>query len=193
MAFSKNRRASQQIQWKKDDFLSIFDKNCPGFFVDLRMGDVLYWLARPIRTGPALPAESRAEPIYFFRYPVVKSPNQDFIFERMLQMQMKTMGKRALAAVCALLLCVSMMGMAAPASAASVDIPQTVDSLEIGYTLPLSAGQAGVSWSSSDPAVATVDQNGVVTGHSMGKATITGHLRRPERFLHRQRGVLKRH
>ncbi len=88
-------------------------------------------------------------------------------------MQMKTMGKRALAAVCALLLCVSMMGMATPASAASVDIPQTVDSLEIGYTLPLSAGQAGVSWSSSDPAVATVDQNGVVTGHSMGKATIT--------------------
>ena len=47
-------------------------------------------------------------------------------------MQVKTMGKRALAAVCALLLCVSMMGMAAPASAASVDIPQTVDSLEIG-------------------------------------------------------------
>ncbi len=88
-------------------------------------------------------------------------------------MQVKAMGKRALAAVCAVLLCLGMMSAGASVSAASVDIPQTVASVEIGYTLTLSAGQAGVSWSSDNPTVATVDENGVVTGHSMGKATIT--------------------
>lgn len=88
-------------------------------------------------------------------------------------MRMKVMGKRVTAVVFAMLFCLSIAGIGAPVQAASVEIYQTVASVEIGYTLALSAGQEGVSWSSDNPSVATVDENGVVTGHSMGKATIT--------------------
>ena len=46
-------------------------------------------------------------------------------------------------------------------------------SMLVGGTIQLSADKAGVTWASSDQAVATVDQNGKVTGVSYGKATIT--------------------
>lgn len=88
-------------------------------------------------------------------------------------MAVKTMGKKALAAVLAAVLCLGLLVIGVPVSAAGVDIPQTIDSVAVGSSITLSAGQAGATWSSSNTAVATVDQNGVVTGHSMGKATIT--------------------
>jgi len=39
--------------------------------------------------------------------------------------------------------------------------------------LPLDATNTNVTWSSSDPEIATVDQTGKVTGHSVGEAVIT--------------------
>ena len=88
-------------------------------------------------------------------------------------MTAKTMGKKALALLCAVLLCMGLFWMGMPVSAAGVNITQTIDSVRIGDSITLSAGQEGAAWTSSNDAVATVDQNGVVTGHSMGKATIT--------------------
>ena len=46
-------------------------------------------------------------------------------------------------------------------------------SMLVGASIQLSADKAGVTWASSDQAVATVDQTGKVTGVSYGKATIT--------------------
>ena len=62
-----------------------------------------------------------------------------------------------------------------------VSIAQTQLKVETGKTLALSlvttpadaAAPISVKWSTSDPAVATVDQNGVVTGIARGKVTIT--------------------
>lgn len=48
--------------------------------------------------------------------------------------------------------------------------------LELGQTLQLSATTAdgkAVKWESSNPEVATVDQNGLVTAIALGEATIT--------------------
>lgn len=91
----------------------------------------------------------------------------------MLQMAIKTIGKKALAAVCAAVLCLGLFAIKMPVSAAGVYIARTVASVAVGDTITVSAGQPGATWTSSDNTVATVDQNGVVTGHSMGKATIT--------------------
>lgn len=88
-------------------------------------------------------------------------------------MAAKTIGKKVLAFVCAALFCLGFLGVGVPVNAAGVNITQTVDSVAVGESITISAGQSGASWSSSNNAVATVDQNGVVTGHSMGKATIT--------------------
>lgn len=46
-------------------------------------------------------------------------------------------------------------------------------SIVIGTTLQLTASQQGVSWSSSNEAIASVDQTGKVTGNKFGSATIT--------------------
>ncbi len=58
-----------------------------------------------------------------------------------------------------------------------VDFKNEYASLEIGKTLKLNAtvtdDNAVIQWSSSDESVATVDQNGVVTAHSLGQAMIT--------------------
>lgn len=51
--------------------------------------------------------------------------------------------------------------------------------IEVGQTLQLKATRGvlipgtGFEWSSSDPAVATIDQNGLVTALSNGEVTIT--------------------
>ena len=58
-----------------------------------------------------------------------------------------------------------------------VDFKNDYASVEIGKTLKLNAtvedNNAVIQWSSSDETVATVDQNGVVTAHSLGQAMIT--------------------
>lgn len=46
-------------------------------------------------------------------------------------------------------------------------------SIVIGTTLQLTASKEGVAWSSSNEAVASVDQTGKVTGNKYGSATIT--------------------
>ena len=62
----------------------------------------------------------------------------------------------------------------------SVRFKKTYQSVDVGATLaltaavsPASATDPSLSWSSSNPAVATVDANGVVTGVSAGAARIT--------------------
>ncbi len=46
-------------------------------------------------------------------------------------------------------------------------------SMLVGASIQLSADKAGVTWASSDQAIATVDQTGKVTGLKIGNATIT--------------------
>lgn len=46
-------------------------------------------------------------------------------------------------------------------------------SVMVGETLTLTSNAPNTVWSSSDNSIATVDQNGVVTGVAMGEATIT--------------------
>ena len=43
----------------------------------------------------------------------------------------------------------------------------------IAAIYPLDADDQTITWTSSDPTVATVDENGIVTGHSLGEAVIT--------------------
>lgn len=61
----------------------------------------------------------------------------------------------------------------APDTAVTLD--QTSSTITAGKTLQLTAGQGSgtYTFSSSDAAIATVDENGLVTGMSAGKATIT--------------------
>lgn len=58
-----------------------------------------------------------------------------------------------------------------------IDFKSQYASVEIGETLTLNAtvtdGNAEIYWSSSDETVATVDENGMVTAHSLGQAVIT--------------------
>ncbi len=68
--------------------------------------------------------------------------------------------------------------LATPAE--SVTLSQTTASLKVGETvsltatvLPANATDKTVTWSSSNPAVATVDANGKVTAVALGNATIT--------------------
>ncbi len=67
-----------------------------------------------------------------------------------------------------------------PSEVSSVSLDKTSLSLQVGGTatlkatvLPATAKLKTVIWSSSDEAVATVDENGRVTAHSLGSATIT--------------------
>lgn len=67
-----------------------------------------------------------------------------------------------------------------PAPVTSVALDKTTATIKVGGTVtlaatitPANATNKNVTWSSSDPAVATVDTNGVVTGKAAGKATIT--------------------
>lgn len=53
----------------------------------------------------------------------------------------------------------------------SVGLGQTARIMAV--QLPLDSKNKGITWTSSDEAVATVDNNGVVTGHAYGKATLT--------------------
>ena len=62
-----------------------------------------------------------------------------------------------------------------------VDIPQRFASVQLGDTLALSADvvrnntgkTAHITWTSSDPEIAGVDENGVVTAYALGQAIIT--------------------
>ena len=55
-----------------------------------------------------------------------------------------------------------------------ISLPAGEDAeLLLGETLQLTADKAGVQWASSDPAVATVSDSGLVTPVKYGKATIT--------------------
>ena len=62
-----------------------------------------------------------------------------------------------------------------------VDIPQQFASVQLGDTLTLTAGVVGnntgkdarITWTSSAPEIAGVDENGVVTAYALGQAIIT--------------------
>jgi len=68
----------------------------------------------------------------------------------------------------------SMDGQALEAKAAlAIDLSSAVTSIQLSaYVLPVDAAQK-VVWKSSDPRVASVDENGLVTGLKKGKTTIT--------------------
>ncbi len=77
-------------------------------------------------------------------------------------------------AVCAVLL-VTCQG---PANGKTVTLDQTaltlaLDGDPVTLTATLSEGEGSVTWESSDPAVAAVDENGTVTPVSRGTATVT--------------------
>ena len=60
-----------------------------------------------------------------------------------------------------------------PKAALAIDLSSSVTSLQLSASvLPLDAAQ-GISWKSSDARVASVDENGLVTGLRKGTATIT--------------------
>lgn len=69
---------------------------------------------------------------------------------------------------------------AGPVAVTGVTLDKTSASVEAGQTLqltatvaPTNADNKNVSWSSNNPTVANVDQNGLVTAYSAGNATIT--------------------
>ena len=62
----------------------------------------------------------------------------------------------------------------------TITLPDTLQTVEIGKTLPLqaeitptNAHNQTLEWTSSDPSIATVDENGVVTPHKSGTVTVT--------------------
>ena len=62
----------------------------------------------------------------------------------------------------------------------TITLPDTLQTVEIGKTLPLQAEitptdahNQTLQWTSSDPSIATVDENGVVTPHKSGTVTVT--------------------
>ena len=68
----------------------------------------------------------------------------------------------------------------APVLVTSIEVQASDTEVKIGKSitatanvLPGNADNAGVTWSSSDNAIATVDQNGVIKGISQGEVTIT--------------------
>ncbi len=72
----------------------------------------------------------------------------------------------------------SIVEMDAVASSIEVDRTEAVviegETLQLNATvLPKNTANKTVAWSSSDPSVATVDENGLVTGVAVGQATIT--------------------
>ena len=73
------------------------------------------------------------------------------------------------------------LGISAQAADAKASVSITADNVEVvvGQTIGLHAQTSGfsaapaITWKSDDPAVATVDANGAVTGVKVGRATIT--------------------
>lgn len=58
----------------------------------------------------------------------------------------------------------------------TIDIGYEYRSMEIGKQIkiePITSSETAIKWQSNNPKVATVDENGVVTGHSLGQAKIT--------------------
>jgi hypothetical protein len=55
----------------------------------------------------------------------------------------------------------------------TLKLDKTEISLEVGETEEINSNVPGTTWKSADPSVASVDKNGVVTGESAGKTTIT--------------------
>ncbi|NIA15635.1 MAG: hypothetical protein GWP08_16350 [Nitrospiraceae bacterium] len=90
-------------------------------------------------------------------------------------------GQRAVRSYCAYLLLGAVLTMSAGCPfiwPIAVTVTPCAGTIQVGETLPFSAARTGIGattfeWSSSDPSVATVDANGVVTGVAVGVATIT--------------------
>lgn len=81
---------------------------------------------------------------------------------------------RIFAAALAVLVCFSLFATFNVSAAASgVTISKPHYSVQIGSTVQLEYSGSGITWSSSDKSVASVSSTGVVTGVSMGVATIT--------------------
>lgn len=81
---------------------------------------------------------------------------------------------RCLALFIALLILIfSVSVSSASAASAGVTIAKPHYSVQIGSTLKIEATGTNLTWTSSDPSVATVSQLGVVKGVSMGRTTIT--------------------
>ncbi len=72
-----------------------------------------------------------------------------------------------------MILIASISAVSGSATSGRVVISQAHYSVQIGSTVQIKATGSNITWSSSDKDVATVSKTGVVTGKSMGVATIT--------------------
>lgn len=81
---------------------------------------------------------------------------------------------RIFAMVLATLICIlTLAAFDVSAAGSAVNISKPHYSVQIGSTVQIEYSGSGITWSSSDKSVATVSSTGVVTGVSMGVATIT--------------------
>jgi len=55
----------------------------------------------------------------------------------------------------------------------SIDIPETLSSSVVVRLVPFNASSSALTWTSNDPAIASVDENGVITGVSTGETFVT--------------------
>ncbi len=56
----------------------------------------------------------------------------------------------------------------------SMTLPAGTSRGLMAYFLPVNSRQEAVTWTSSDPGVAAVDERGIVTAVAPGEATVTG-------------------